>query len=113
MASLSSVLLDHGIPSISVDTEGVARRLILDTWSNVSIMQPGISGTVVQFTHVRPYAVTGEVLYIKGQQTVSFVVDGREFNHTFLVCSLPTDAAGLLGTYFFKQSRCLNRFWVQ
>jgi hypothetical protein len=67
-------------------------------------MQPGISGSVVQVTHIQPYGVTGEVLSIKGQQTVSFVVDGREFNHTFLVCSLPTDAAGLLGTDFLNKA---------
>jgi len=86
----------------------LARRLILDTGSNVSIMQPGISRSVVESTHIRPYGVTGEVLNIKGQQTVSFVVDGREISHTFMVCSLPTDAAGLLGADFFKRSGCLN-----
>ena len=104
MASLNSVLLEQGTPSISVDIEGVERRLILDTGSNVSIMQPGISGSVVEVTHIQPYGVTGEVLKIKGQQTVSFVVDGREFSHTFLVCSLPTDAAGLLGTDFLNEA---------
>ena len=55
----------------------------------------------MQVTHIRPYAVTGEVLYIKGQQTVSFMVDGRRFNRTYMVCSLPSDAAGLLGTDSF------------
>jgi len=104
MASLSSVLLEHDTPSISVDIEGVARSLILDTGSNVSIMQHGISGSVVQVTHIRPYGVTVEVLNIKGQQTVSFVVDGREFNHTLLVCSLPTDAECLLGTDFLNKA---------
>jgi len=64
MASLSSVLLEQGTPSILVYIEGVVRRLILDTGSNVSIMQLGISGSVVQVTHVRPYGVTGEVLNI-------------------------------------------------
>ena len=98
---LSSVSLEHDTPSISVDIEGVARRLILDTGSNVSIMQPGISGSVVQVTHIRPYGVTGEVLNIKGQQTVSFMVDGRRFNRTYMACSLPSDAAGLLGTDSF------------
>ena len=58
MASLRSVLLEHVTPSISVDIEGVARRLILDTGSNVSIMQPGISGSAVEVTHIRPYGVT-------------------------------------------------------
>ena len=86
-----------------MDIEGVALRLILDTGS-VSIMQHGTSGSVVQITHIRPYRVTGKVHNIKGQQTVPFVVDGREFNHTFLACSLPTDAAGLLGTEFLNKA---------
>ena len=75
MASLNPVLLEHGTPSISVDIEGVVRRLILDTGSNVSIMQPGISGSAVEVTHIRRYRVTGEVLNITGQQT--FFCDGR------------------------------------
>jgi len=32
------------------------------------------------------------------------VLGGREFNHQFLVCSLPTDADGLLGMHFLKVS---------
>ena len=38
-----SVQLELGAPTISVEIKGMARRLILDTGSNVSIMQPGIS----------------------------------------------------------------------
>jgi len=53
-ASLSPVMLKHGTPSISVDIEGAARRLILDTGSNFSIMQPGILRSVVEVTHIRP-----------------------------------------------------------
>ena len=37
-----TVQLELGAPIISVEIEGMARRLILDTGS-VSIMQPGIS----------------------------------------------------------------------
>ena len=63
----------------------------------------------MEATHIRLYGVTGEVLDIKGQQIV-FVVDRREFNHTFLVCSLPTDAAGLLGTDFLNGAGALIDF---
>ena len=35
------------------------------------------------------------------------MLDGREFSHTFLVCSLPTDAAGLLGTDFLNGAGAL------
>ena len=53
---------------------------------------------------MRPYGVTGETLDVKGRQAVSFVLGGREFNHQFVVCSLPTDAEGLLGMDFLKES---------
>ena len=57
-----------------------------------------------RLTDIRPYGVTGETLGVKGRQAVSFVLGGREFNHQFLVCSLPTDAEGLLGMDFLKES---------
>jgi hypothetical protein len=44
--------------------------------------------------------VTGDVLDIKGQQSVSYMLNRYEFKHTFLVCSLPTDTVGLVGTNF-------------
>jgi len=53
---------------------------------------------------MRPYGVTGETQDVKGRHAVSFVLGGREFNHQSLVCSLPTDADGLLGMDFLKES---------
>jgi hypothetical protein len=53
---------------------------------------------------MRPYGVTGKTLDVKGRQSASFVLGEREFNHQFLVCSLPTDEAGLLGMDFLKES---------
>jgi len=35
------VLLEQGAHTISLEIEGIARSLILDTGSNVSILQPG------------------------------------------------------------------------
>jgi hypothetical protein len=69
--------------------------LILDTGSIVSILQPSISGCDVRITTMKPYGVTEQALDIKGQQSVNFKFDSREFRHTFLVCTL--HAAGLLG----------------
>jgi hypothetical protein len=80
------------------------RRLIIDTGSNVSILQPGISGSDVMVTNMKPYGVTGQELDIKGRQAVTFEFGCREFRHTFLVCSLPTDAAGLLVTDFMEDT---------
>jgi hypothetical protein len=48
--------------------------------------------------------VTGETLDIKGQQFVSFTLEGQEYKHPFLVCPLPTDTDGLLGTDFYEKT---------
>lgn len=48
----------------------------------------------VRVTTIEPYGVTGDVLDIKGQQSVSFMLEGCEFKHPFVVCSFPTDIAG-------------------
>jgi hypothetical protein len=53
---------------------------------------------------MRPYGVTGETQDINGRQAVSFVLGGHEFNHQYLVCSLPTEAEVLLGMDFLKES---------
>jgi hypothetical protein len=91
-------ILEHGTPTVAADIEGMSRSLILDTGSNISIMQPCISRSNVQVTAMEPYGVTGNVLDVRGQQTVTVRLNGREYTHPFLVCSLPTKAAGLLGT---------------
>jgi len=79
----------------------VERNLIVDTGS-VSILQLGISKASISDTTLRPYRVTGETLDVKGWQTVSLGLGGRKFDHTFFVCLLPTEAAGLLGTDFLE-----------
>ena len=81
----------------------MSRSLILDTGSDISILQPGISKSNVSVTSLEPYGVTGDALDIRGQQTVNVVLNGREFTHSFLVCSLPTAAAGLIGTDFMNR----------
>ena len=43
MISSVCISLVHGTPTISVQMEEVSRCLILDTGSNVSILQPGLS----------------------------------------------------------------------
>jgi len=81
-----------------LEIEGKLKRLIIDTGTNVSILQPGASRRDVRVTAMKLYGVTGEALDIKGQQHVSFLLGGRKFSHTFLVCPLPTETDGLLGT---------------
>ena len=97
------IRLEHGTPTITVEIEGMSMSLILDTGSDISILQPGISKSNVSFISLEPYGVTGDALDIRGQQTVNVVLNGREFTHSFLVCSLPTAAAGLIGTDFMNR----------
>ena len=99
-----SVALEHGNPSISLRIEREDRVTIIDTGSNISILQPGLSKSEIRQTDMRPYGVKGETLDVKGRQAVCFVLGGRKFNYQFLVCSLPTDADGLLGINFLKES---------
>jgi len=83
-----SVALEHGTPSISVRI-GEVRVMIIDTGSNISIVQPGISKSEIRHTDMRPYVVMGETLDVKGRQAFSFVLGKRKFNHQFFVCSPP------------------------
>ena len=84
-----SLLLECLTSPIAVNIKGVMRRLITDTDPNVSILQPGISGSDVKVTTMKPYGVTGQALDIKEQQSAYFELDWSEFNHMFLVCSAP------------------------
>jgi hypothetical protein len=77
--------------------------LIFDTGSKVSILQPDLSQSDVRVTAQKPHGVTGEVLDIKGLQSVSISLKGREYTHAFLVSSLPSEAEGLLGTDFLEK----------
>jgi len=95
--------MEQGTPTVRIELEGMQRNLIVHTGSNVSILQPGMSRRDILGTTTRPYGMTGEVLDIMGLQSVTFSLNGHEFTHAFLVCSLPADAACLLGTDFFKR----------
>ena len=59
---------------------------------------------------MKPYGVSGEVIDIKELQSVTFTLNGREFTNAFLVCALPTDAAGLLGTDFLEKAGAMIDF---
>jgi hypothetical protein len=92
-----SVPLEQGSPTVSLEIEGKRKRLIIDTGSNVSIFQPGVSRRNVRDTAVRPYGVTGEALDIKGQQLVSFVLGGRKIQSHFW-CAPSIQSDGSFGT---------------
>ena len=79
---------------LTIDIEGI-RRLIVDTGSNVS-------SSDIKVSPLKTFGVTGETLDFKGRQNVTFVLGGKEFKHTFLVCQLPMDAAVLIGADFLE-----------
>jgi len=76
--------MEQGTPTISIEI-GMLRRLIVDTGS--IILQPGILRRDVRVTMTKPYGVTGQVLDIKGLQSVTFTLNGREFTHVSSLCN--------------------------
>jgi hypothetical protein len=96
--------MEQGSPNISIEIDNETRSVIIDTGSSVSILQPGASSSDIQVTAIRPYRVTGENLDVRGRQCVTFLLAGRTFKHTFLVCPLPTESDGILGTDFLNKA---------
>ena len=84
--------------------EDRAKRLIIDTGSNVSILKPGVSCGEIKESLLKPFGVTGEALDVVGQQQLSFTLGGQRLNHPFLICPLPTETAVLLGMDFLEKS---------
>jgi hypothetical protein len=64
------------------------------------LIQPGVYPSEVKPTNLCPFGVTGKELEIKGVQDVLFYLGGKRFSHLFCVCSLPTEADGILGVDF-------------
>ena len=54
-------------------------------------------------TNLSPYGVTGNELEVEGMQEVKFRLNNCEFHHQFCVCSLPTEADGILGMDFLSK----------
>jgi hypothetical protein len=96
--------MEQGSPNVSIEIDNETRYVIIDTGSSVSILQPGASSSDIQVTAIRPYGVTGQNLHVRGRQCVTFLLAGRTFRHTFLVCPLPTESDGILGTDFFNKA---------
>lgn len=58
---------------MTLETEGMSRHIIVDTGSNVSILQPRYRGDL-RDNSIKSYGVTGEALEVKGRQLVSFTL---------------------------------------
>jgi len=59
-----------------LEIEGRAKRLFIDTGSNVSILQPAVSKSEIKESLLKSFGVTGEALDVMGQQRVSFSLGG-------------------------------------
>jgi hypothetical protein len=103
---------------VTVQIQGVERILIIDSGSSCILLQPGVEAVPVESTTFVPFGVTGDSLNIAGAQQVSFQMGNVTFNHSFLICKLPTSAADINGLNFLtpQQARldlgslrvCLN-----
>jgi hypothetical protein len=85
------------MPTVDAEIAATRREFVLDTGTGISLIQHGIYSTEVKPTNVSPFGVTGKELEIKGVQDVLFYLGGQKFSHQFCVCSLPTEAGGILG----------------
>jgi hypothetical protein len=98
---------DHGTPTVAVKIQGAERIFIVDSEFSCSFLQPGVAEVPLESTAFEPFGTTGDSLDIVGEQQVLFQMDRVKFNHSFLVCKLPTSADGIIGLNFLtpRQAR--------
>ena len=83
-----------------LEFKGTERIIIVDSGSSCSLLQPGLADVPLESTTFEPFGVTGDSLNIIGEQQVLFQMGRITFNHSFLVCKLPTSADGVIGLNF-------------
>jgi hypothetical protein len=97
--------MDHTTPTVLVQIQGVKRTLILNSGSCCIILQPGVAEEPIGCTDFAPFGVSGKHLEVQGEQTTKFLMGSVTFSHNFVVCKLPTSAAGILGINFLLPRR--------
>jgi hypothetical protein len=97
------VKVTAGAPTIQATVSGFHRAFIVDTGSSISLVQPGVCSSEVRPTNLFPFGVTGNELEIMGVQEVEFYLNDRKFCHQFCVCSLPTNANGIIRMDFLSE----------
>lgn len=104
--------MEHGTPSTVIDVQGVTRRLILNTGSKVSILQPGIPSCELKLAPVRPYGVTGEIQH-KGR-AVRFLCIHWTRIQPYVFGVLASDRSSRFNWHWFHERKWRHdRFWVQ
>jgi hypothetical protein len=92
-----------------VRVQGAVKSFIVDTGSSISLAKPGLFDNQIRRTNVSPYGATGDKLKVEGELEAKFSISNNQFEHTFIVCDLPTEAHGFLGIDFLiKNDGCLN-----
>jgi hypothetical protein len=94
--------VQRGAPLVDIKIEGKVRKFIVDTESSLCLIQPDISRVAIQATETAAMGITGNALSLVGEQIVEFTLDNRLFRQKFGVCTLPTEADGLLGLNFLS-----------
>jgi len=94
------VTLDYGTTTLAVKIQGEERILIIDSGSSCSLLEPGEAVLPLERTLFVPFGVTGDSLGILGEQQVPFQMCTITFNHSLLVCKLPTFADDIIGLNF-------------
>jgi hypothetical protein len=92
-------------PVITVTIAGQERKLIIDTGSSISMIQPGVCSGRLKPTDVTPLGVTGDELQIKGELWVKLQIGNQLYHHQFCVCTMATEAHGILGLDFLSKYR--------
>jgi len=70
----------------------------------MSLMKPGICHGQVRPSRTTSFRVTGDELGIRREQDVQFCIANWRYRHTFRVCSLPTNADGIIGIDFLVET---------
>ena len=91
--------------AVRVNIRGVSREFIVDSGSSVLLIQPGIYCSEVRPSSTTSFGVTGDELDILGEQDVQFSPNNWNYGHTFCVCSLPTEADGILRMDFLLEMK--------
>jgi len=78
------------------------KSFIVDTGSNVSLIKPGVSNNKIEVDSIIPFGVTGDELEVKGVQRIEFYCNNQKYWHQLYVCSLQTDADGMIGMDFLQ-----------
>jgi hypothetical protein len=83
----------------------VRRQFIVDSGSDVSLIQPGVWGGKIKSSAATTIGVTGNRTRWVGEQEIRFVLNGCIYEHTFGILPLLTDANGILGMDFLIKTR--------